>query len=177
MSGLNKGTGKVEVRLRWDPSPLGSPASDLDIIAATYLASDPHGAPAYIVHFDSRAPDGTITLNRDSTTGKGLGSDEIMTFETDRLGDEYGWVVVGVVIQQRGGRMVFGDVTGTGVRVVEDRYTELAAEDFGGVADCTAAVIGEFVRGESGDWRFHPLMRGYDADPTTFAETMGRARS
>ncbi|MER6416677.1 acyl-CoA carboxylase subunit epsilon, partial [Streptomyces humidus] len=30
----------------------------------TYLADDPHGDPAYVVHFDSRSPDGTIYLNR-----------------------------------------------------------------------------------------------------------------
>jgi tellurium resistance protein TerD len=177
MSGVNKDIGKVEVRLSWDPSPLGAPDSDLDLIAATYPADDPHGAPAYLVHFGRRlAPDGTITLNRDSKDGKGLGSDEVMTFEPDRLSAEYGRVVVGVAIQQGGGRMVFGDVAATGVQVVAG-YKELSADDFSAVADCTAAVVGEFVRSESGEWAFHPLLRGYDTDPNTFARTMGGAPS
>ncbi|WP_167538231.1 TerD family protein, partial [Streptomyces caniferus] len=85
MSTFNKGIEKVEVTLKWDPSPLGTPDNDLDIVAATYTADAPHGDPAYLVHFDSRSPDGTITLNRDSRTGQGFGFDEIMTLELDRL--------------------------------------------------------------------------------------------
>ncbi len=68
MSTPNKDIGKVEVRIKWDPSPHGEPDIDLDIIAATYRAEEPYGSPAYLVHFDSRSPDGTITLNRDSRT-------------------------------------------------------------------------------------------------------------
>lgn len=172
MSSINKGTGKVEVRLKWDPSPLGAPASDLDIIAATYLAGAPHGAPAYLVHFDSRSPDGTITLNRDSVNGKGLGDDEVMTLELDRLGTAYGRVVVGVAIQQRDGRMVFGDIANPSVRVMEG-YTKLMGTDFAALSESTAATVGEFVRHASGEWEFHELPRGFDADPNTFAQEMG----
>ncbi|WP_328912165.1 MULTISPECIES: TerD family protein [unclassified Streptomyces] len=172
MSGFGKGTEKVEVRVKWDPSPLGAPASDLDIIAATYYAREPAGPPAYLVHFDSRSPDGTITLNRDSQNGQGFGYDEVITLELDRLGSQYGRVVVGVAIQQRGGRMVFGDVAGTGFVVVEG-YTELAGGDFAAVADSTAATVAEFTRNGSGAWEFHPFLRGFDADPDTFARTMG----
>ena len=40
MSGLNKGIRKVEIgHLKWDPSAAGEPPTDLDIIAATYLAA------------------------------------------------------------------------------------------------------------------------------------------
>ncbi|BCK68101.1 hypothetical protein Srufu_020540 [Streptomyces libani subsp. rufus] len=95
MSTLSKGIEKVEVTLKWDPSPLGTPDNDLDIVAATYTADAPHGEPAYLVHFDSRSPDGTITLNRDSRTGQGFGFDEIMTLELDRLAETYTRVIVG----------------------------------------------------------------------------------
>lgn len=125
MHSLNKGTEKVEVQLKWDPSPLGAPDSDLDLIAATYLARDPGGEPAYLVYFDSRSPDGTITLNRDSKNGKGLGIDESMTLELHRLGADYGRVIVGVAIQQNGGRLVFADVLNPEFRVMEG-YTELS---------------------------------------------------
>ncbi len=103
MNGLNKGIRKVEIALRWDPSPAGQPPTDLDLVAATYPADDPYGDPAYVVHFDSRSPDGTIYLNRDSKDGKGFGWDEVMTLELDRLDARYARVVVGVVIQQRAG--------------------------------------------------------------------------
>lgn len=176
MSSPNKGVGKVEVRLKWDPSPLGAPDSDLDIIAATYTAGDPYGRPAYLVHFDSRSPDGTITLNRDSKTGKGLGDDEVMTLEFDRLSAAYGRVVVGIAIQQRGGRMTFGDVAGTGARILEG-YTELAETDFAEVSGSTAATFAEFVRDGSGAWLFRRAVRGFDADPDAFARTMGAAPS
>ena len=177
MSRFSKGTDKVEVQLKWDPSPLGRPDSDLDLVAATYHAADPGGAPAYLVHFDSRfSPDGTITLNRDSTTGKGLGADEVMTLELDRLGAEFGRVVVGVAIQQHGGRMVFGDVAGTGIRIVEG-YATLSEDDFTGVAGSTAATVAEFTRNPSGAWDFHPLVRGFDADPDSFARRMGELSS
>lgn len=99
MSGVRKGLAKVEIALRWDPSPAGTPANDLDILAAVYGAADPHGEPVYLVHFGSRAPDGTITLNRDSQTGQGFGFDEVMTLELTRMSSELGRVVVGVVIQ------------------------------------------------------------------------------
>lgn len=175
MSGLNKGLGNVEVTLKWDPSPLGEPGNDLDIVAATYTEEAPHGDPDYLVHFDSRAPDGTITLNRDSQTGQGFGSDEVMTLELERLAATYVRVVVGVVIQQREGRKTFGEVANTSVRIREG-YDDLAENDFASVGGATAATIAEFVRGEAGEWTFHGALRGFDADPEEFAAEMGRRR-
>ncbi|GAA0337149.1 TerD family protein [Streptomyces blastmyceticus] len=172
MSSLNKGIEKVEVTLKWDPSPSGTPATDLDLIAATYPVDAPHGRPAYLVHFDSRAPDGTITLNRDSRTGQGLGTDEAMTLELDRLSDDYGRVVVGVAIQQNAGRKTFGEVANTGVRISEGRSV-LASEDLAAVAASTAATVGEFFRDGSGAWKFRKAVRGFDADPAEFAALMG----
>ncbi|MDT0309531.1 TerD family protein [Streptomyces sp. DSM 44917] len=175
-SALNKGVDKVQVMVKWDPSPLGAPAHDLDLIAATYRAEAPHGEPAYLVHFDSRSPDGTITLNRDSSTGQGLGFDEVLTLELERLAPAYGRVVVGVAIQQGGGRKTFGDVSRTQVRIVEG-YDELATDDFGAVAGATAATVAEFARREDGSWSFRPFVRGFDADPAGFAATMGSEHS
>ncbi|WP_285366531.1 TerD family protein [Streptomyces albipurpureus] len=173
LSSLSKGVRKVEVSLRWDPSPLGEAAHDLDIVAATYSASAPHGDPAYVVHFDSRSPDGTITLTRDSKTGQGFGADEVLTLEFDRLAATYGRVVVGVAIQQRDRRRTFGDVTNTVVRIAEGP-TELWKSTLPELSDATAAVVAEFVRGESGTWQFHEVVRGFDADPQSFIGLMGR---
>lgn len=172
MRSLNKGIAKVEVTLKWDPSPHGAPAHDLDIIAGTYTADDPYGKPAYLVHFDSRSPDGTITLNRDSRTGQGLGSDEVMTLELTRLAPVYSRVVVGVAIQQRAGRKTFGDIPNTGVRILEG-YVRLAQDDFAHVSDSTAATIAEFTRDGSGEWGFREILRGFDADPASFSGLMG----
>jgi tellurium resistance protein TerD len=172
VSSLNKGAAKVEVRLRWDPSPLGAPPSDLDIIAATYRAAAPHGEPAYLVHFDSRSPDGTITLNRDSKNGKGLGDDEVMTLELDRLSPDYSRVLVGIAIQQGGGHLTFADIANPVVRLNEG-YNKLSETDFAPVATSTAATVAEFVRDGSSAWRFRAVLRGFDADPDTFARTMG----
>ncbi|MFJ6750345.1 MULTISPECIES: TerD family protein [unclassified Streptomyces] len=172
MSTLNKGIEKVEVTLKWDPSPLGEPDNDLDIIAATYEATAPHGEPSYLVHFDSRSPDGTITLNRDSRTGQGFGFDEVMTLELDRLSDTYTRVVVGVAIQQGEGRKVFGDIAHTGV-LIREGHTDLAENDFTEVPDATAATVAEFARDETGEWRFRSTVRGFDTDPNAFAGLMG----
>lgn len=172
VSSLNKGVRKAEVTLRWDPSPLGKSDHDLDIVAATYQGDAPYGDPSYVVHFDSRSPDGTIILTRDSRTGQGFGSDEVMTLEFERLAAAYGRVVVGVVIQQRDGRKVFGDIANPLVRVLEG-HTELAQYDFAGVSGSTAAVVGEFTRGETGAWEFHEAVRGFDADPQGFIAVMG----
>lgn len=172
VSSLNKGVQKAEVTLRWDPSPLGEPAHDLDIVAATYRADAPHGAPSYVVHFDSRSPDGTIILTRDSKTGQGFGADEVMTLEFDRLAATYKRVVVGVVIQQRDERKVFGDITNTDVRILEG-HTELGRTDFAEVIGSTAAVVAEFTRSESGAWEFRQAVRGFDADPQSFITVMG----
>jgi tellurium resistance protein TerD len=170
---LNKGIRKAEVSLKWDPSPAGQPPTDLDIVAATYSATDPYGDPAYAVHFDSRSPDGTITLNRDSKDGKGFGWDEVMTLELDRLSDRYARVVVGVVIQQRAAHRTFVGVSNPGLRIREG-YTVLAEDVFGDVLGATAATVGEFVRDESGSWNFLPGVHGYEDDPATFTRTMGR---
>lgn len=176
MISFSKGNRKVEVRLAWDPSPLGSPDSDLDLIAATYLATGPGGPPSYLVHFGSRSPDGTITLDRDSTTGQGFGDDEVITLELDRLGAQFGRVVVGVAIQQHAGRMVFGDVAGATFRVVEG-YTTLAQGNFAEVAGSTAATVAEFTRDPAGVWDFHPLVHGFDTDLDSFARRMGELPS
>ncbi|MFD4609819.1 TerD family protein [Streptomyces sp. NPDC058440] len=175
MSGLSKGIGKVEVAVKWDPSPAGQPPTDLDLVAATYRAGDPHGEPAYVVYFDSRSPDGTIYLNRDSRDGQGFGWDEVMTLELDRLGDGYARVVVGVVIQQRPARRTFAGVLAPGMRVREG-YTVLAEGDFGGVLGATAATLAEFTRNEAGTWEFRPGVQGFEDDPEGFTHSMGRAR-
>ncbi|MFJ5561342.1 TerD family protein [Streptomyces sp. NPDC093250] len=175
MNGLNKGFGKVEIALRWDPSPSGEPSTDLDLVAAPYPASDPHGDPAYVVHFDSRSPDGTITLNRDSQDGKGFGYDEVMTLELDRLDERYARVVVGVVIQQHQARRTFSGVGNPGLRIREG-YTVLAEDDFGGVLGAMAATVAEFVRDGSGPWEFRPGVHGFDGDPADFSRMMGFSR-
>ncbi|MBD0418617.1 TerD family protein [Streptomyces sp. TRM S81-3] len=172
MNALSKGIRKVEVALRWDPSPAGQPSADLDLVAGTYPASDPHGDPSYVVHFDSRSPDGTIYLNRDSKDGKGFGYDEVMTLELDRLDPRYARVVVGVAIQQRSGERTFADVTGPGLRIREG-YTDLAEDDFASVPGATAATVAEFVRDETGAWSFHAGVHGFEGDPATFPRAMG----
>ncbi|MCX4863975.1 TerD family protein [Streptomyces sp. NBC_00257] len=172
MSTPNKDIEKVEVRLKWDPSPHGAPPHDLDIIAATYLAEAPYGSPAYLVHFDSRSPDGTITLDRDSRTGQGFGFDEVMTLELNRLSTAYTRVVVGVAIQQRDGHKTFAGIESTAVQVREG-YTNLSEDDFSAVGGATAATVAEFVRGTTGVWEFHGTVRGFDGDPDSFAAAMG----
>ncbi|ATL87510.1 TerD family protein [Streptomyces samsunensis] len=173
MTGLNKGLRKIEVALKWDPSPIGEPAHDLDIVAGTYRAADPYGEPAYLVHFDSRSPDGTINLNRDSRTGQGLGTDESMTLELERLSPEYARVVVGITIQQGSGRKTFGDVPNTSVRILEG-YTELVKSDFTGVSGATSATVAVFARDESGEWGIQSAIRGFDAEPEDFGRLMGK---
>ncbi|MEE1798274.1 TerD family protein [Streptomyces sp. NPDC101062] len=173
MSSFNRGVSKIEVTLKWDPSPRGETPHDLDLVAATYT-SDAPDTPAYLVHFGSRSPDGTITLDRESRTGQGFGSDEEMTLELDRLGSDYRRVVVGVAIQQQGGRRTFGDVANASVRLAEG-YTELSAHDFTAVDDATAATFAEFTRDGSGTWQFRPVLHGFDTDPQSFGALMGTA--
>ena len=172
MSTLNKGIEKVEVTLKWDPSPLGDAGQRPRHHRGDIRGDAPHGGPAYLVHFDSRSPDGTITLNRDSRTGQGFGFDEVMTLELDRLSDTYTRVVVGVAIQQGEGRKVFGDIAHTAV-LIREGYTDLAENDFAEVADATAASVAEFARDEAGEWRFRADVRGFDTDPDAFVSQMG----
>lgn len=172
MNSVHKGIKKVEVGLKWDPSPAGTPPNDLDIIAATYAADAPYGDPVYLVHFDSRSPDGTITLNRDSRTGQGFGFDEVMTLELNRLAPTFTRVVVGVAIQQETGQKVFGDISNAAFRIREG-HNNLVESDLSGVSGSTAATIAQFTRDEAGAWSFLGLVRGFDADPTTFASLMG----
>jgi tellurium resistance protein TerD len=172
MPGVNKGLGKVEVRLQWDPSPLGTAPHDLDIITAVYTAEDPHGKPAYLVYFDSRSPDGTIVLTRDSLDGRGLGPDEIMVLELDRLALRFTRVVVGVAIQQRYGRRTFEEIANPLV-VIAEGHTELTSEDFIRVSGATAATVAEFNRKHSGEWELRAALRGFEGDPESFVAVMG----
>ncbi|MDH6568981.1 stress response protein SCP2 [Streptomyces sp. SAI-117] len=169
------GLGKVQVRLKWDPSPYGEPARHLDIVAATYATDDPYGRPAYVVHTESRSPDGTINMTRHSETGLGLGYVEVMELEFERLSSAYGRVVVGVAIHQTGGPRTFADLSHAGVLVVEG-YRQLLEDDFTGVADATAATIAEFTRDASGAWHFAPLIRGFESNPAGFMAEMGSVR-
>lgn len=173
MSNIKKGLKKVEVGLRWDPSPLGTPSHDLDIVAATYTSEDLHGSPAYLVHFDSRSPDGTITLSRDSKTGQGFGYDEVMVLELERLAERYVRVVVGVAIQQPPEGRIFGDILNASVRIREG-YTDLVEHDFAEVAGSTASVVAEFTRDQpGGPWTFRELLQGFDTDLASFTASMG----
>ncbi|WP_327359100.1 TerD family protein [Streptomyces sp. NBC_01304] len=175
VSSVKKGLGKVEVGLKWDPSSIGAPPHDLDIVAAAYPTGAPYAEPAYVVHFGSRSPDGTITLSRDSRDGKGFGFDEVMVLEFDRIPEAYTRVVVGVVIQQTQleGRKTFAAIRNTGVRIASG-YTELATSDFAEVSGDTAATVAEFTREASGVWEFRRVVRGFDADPASFAAELGR---
>ncbi|GHB58197.1 TerD-family protein [Streptomyces cirratus] len=179
MSGVRKGLAKVEIALRWDPSPAGTPAHDLDILAAVYDSAALYGDPVYLVHFGSRAPDGTITLNRDSDTGQGLGFDEVMTLELNRLAPGLGRVVVGVVIQDPGPEgartKTFATVAGTGLRIREG-YTDLARSDFADVGGFSAVTVAEFLRDSSGGWSLDARPRGFDADPEQYARLMAAPR-
>ncbi|MEV7543313.1 TerD family protein [Streptomyces sp. NPDC089915] len=180
MTGVRKSLAKVEISLRWDPSPAGTRPHDLDLVAGVFGVSDPYGEPVYLVHFGSRAPDGTITLDRDSRNGQGFGWDEVMTLELDRLAAGLGRVVVGVVIQDPGpagtpGRTVFGSVAGTGLRIREG-YTDLATLDFAGLAGAASATVAEFVRDGEGGWTLDARARGFDADPQEYTRLMGAAR-
>ncbi|MCP3753461.1 TerD family protein [Streptomyces sp. TBY4] len=177
MSGVSKGLAKVEIALRWDPSPAGAPVHDLDLIAAVYRAADPYGNPVHLVHFGSRSPDGTITLNRDSRTGLGLGFDEVMTIELNRIADELTRVVVGVVIQRPGDgpAVTFAEVAGKGLRIREG-YTDLAVDDLAGFGAASGVTVAEFTRDAAGVWSLDPAVRGFEADPEEFARAMGAAR-
>ncbi|MCZ0984773.1 TerD family protein [Streptomyces diastatochromogenes] len=175
MSGVGRGLDKVEVKLRWDPSPYGEAPRHLDIVAATYSADDPYGRPVYVVHYESRSPDGTINMSRHSETGLGLGFVEAMVLEFDRMSPVYGRVVVGVAIHQDGGPRTFGDIANAGVLVLEG-YRQLLSDDFAGVADATAATIAEFTRDASGAWELREMVRGFDSDPVLFMAEMGSIR-
>ncbi|WP_221354176.1 TerD family protein [Streptomyces beigongshangae] len=172
MNSGKQGVKKVEVRLKWDPSAWNQPPHHLDIIAATYSADAPYGKPVYVVHFDSRSPDGTINMSRHSRTGQGFGYVEVMTLELDRLASSFARVVVGVVIHQDGGRKTFGDLTGAGVQVVEG-YEELLKDDFARVSAFTATTVAQFTRGTAAAWDFHEVVRGFDSDPVAFTADMG----
>ncbi|MFG2794285.1 TerD family protein [Streptomyces sp. NPDC048419] len=175
MSSIGGGLDRAEVKLRWDPSSYAEPPRHLDIIAATYSVDDPYGRPVYVVHTESRSPDGTINMSRHSETGMGLGFVEAMVLEFDRMSPAYGRVVVGVAIHQDGGPRTFADLSNAGVVVVEG-YKELLVDDFAQVADATAATVAEFGRDASGAWRFRAMVRGFDADPVLFAAEMGSTR-
>jgi tellurium resistance protein TerD len=174
VSSVNRGLGKVEVKLKWDPSTWDRPPHHLDIIGATYSAEDPYGPPVYVVHFDSRAPDGTINMTRHSQTGQGFGFVEVMVLELDRLASSFARVVVGVVIHQNSGPKTFGDLSNAGVLVL-DGYEELLEDDFTQVAGSTATTVAEFTKDASGAWEFHEMIRGSDNDPTVFTAEMGDA--
>ncbi|RII09450.1 Stress response protein SCP2 [Streptomyces sp. YIM 130001] len=176
MSSLSKGLAKVEVGLAWDPSGQGEPPHDLDIVAATYTTEDTSGRPEYLVHFDSRSPDGTITLNRDSKTGQGFGFDEVMTLELDRLASTYARVVIGVTIQQTSGELVFGDVGNVRVRIRED-HVDLLEHGFTDIPNARSATVAEFVRDEDDTWEMREIYQGFDADPSAFADLMGGSGS
>ncbi|NGN68325.1 TerD family protein [Streptomyces sp. A7024] len=185
MSGFSKGLQKVQVALKWDPAPRGAPPHDLDLIAAAYTADAPHGPPDYLVHFDRRSPDGTISLHRESRTGLGFGIDEALTLELDRLAPRYVRVVVGVAIQQSAAddRLGFARIANASVQVVSADTAvristgdaELAMHDLTTLGEATAATLAEFTRGEDGTWAYAALLRGYDADPADFTGFLGAA--
>ncbi|MEU8790873.1 TerD family protein [Streptomyces sp. NPDC048643] len=172
VSGVSRGLAKVQVKLRWDPSPWGEAPRHLDIMAATYSAEEPHGRPVYVVHTESRSPDGTINMSRHSETGQGLGFVEVMVLELDRLASSYARVVVGVAIHQDQGVLTFGDITNAGVLVAED-YRELMTDDLTRVAGSNATTIAQFTRDGSGAWSLQETVRGFDGSPTAFAAEMG----
>ncbi|WP_327293597.1 MULTISPECIES: TerD family protein [unclassified Streptomyces] len=172
VGGSNSGLEKVEIRLRWDPSPLGEPPHHLDIIGAVYSADAPGAPPVFVVHTESRSPDGTITMGRHSETGQGFGFDEVMVLEFDRMASTYRRIVVGVAIHQDAGTRTFGAIANPGVVVVE-RYRELLADDFTQVTGATAATVAEFTRDGSGGWGLHEMIRGFDSDPVGFMAEMG----
>ncbi|MEU0382833.1 SAV_2336 N-terminal domain-related protein [Streptomyces chartreusis] len=165
---------KVEVALKWNAAPAGQPPMSLDLVAAVYLAADPYGPPAQLVHGDSPFPDGGIHLNRSSSDGKGFGWKEVMTLELDRLAAHYVRVVVGVAIGPSHLSRTFSDVDAPIFRIREG-YTVLAEGPFGEVLEASAATIGAFTRDEEGTWRLHPGVHGFTGELHSFPAFMGQA--
>ncbi|MQY15357.1 hypothetical protein SRB5_55360 [Streptomyces sp. RB5] len=172
MTGLARGHRKVDVKLSWDPAPLGRPAHDLDLVAAVYPAAAPYGPPDYLVHPGRRSPDGTIFLTRESLDGRGFGADEEMSLELYRISERLSRVVIGVAIQQNSGRLTFGEVARPKVALHEG-YTKLADHDLTVLAESTAVTVAEFTRQDSGTWSYRMLERGYDTDLASFGGVMG----
>ena len=139
-------------------------------------ADAPYGSPVYLVHFDSRSPDGTITLNRDSTTGQGFGFDEVMTLELDRLAGSFVRVVVGVAIQpQRGAADLRRDREHRGPHP-RGVHGPGASSTSSEVSGYPVSTVAEFTRDESGAWSFRQDVRGFDTEPDDVASVMGSER-
>ncbi|MFI9150544.1 SAV_2336 N-terminal domain-related protein [Streptomyces sp. NPDC053367] len=165
---------KVEVALRRGPPPAGQPPTRLVLVAAAYLASDPYGDPAYVVHGGSVPPDGAM-YPHPSGDGPGLGGDEVMTLELDRIDARYARVVLGVLLQQGPPHGSFADVPALSLRIREGDAV-LHEYGFAGVPRATAASTGEFVRDASGSWTFRGGVRPVDpgeGDVASFTAVMG----
>ncbi|CAM5625012.1 hypothetical protein SALBM217S_04274 [Streptomyces griseoloalbus] len=136
VNGLSKGIRKVEIALKWDPVASGQPPTDLDLVAAPYLAT-PLRQPRLPGALRQPLPYGTITSTVTARTARArLGRGHDARTRAPRR-----------ALRARGGRRrhtaapgrrTFASVANPALRIREG-YTVLAEDDFGTVPGATAA--------------------------------------
>lgn len=164
LSQINPNLSEIQVCLGWD---ILNQACDLDA-SAFMLGADNKvvGDDWFVFYGQPTSPDGAIMHMGDSTDGAGVGDDEIINVNLNKLSPNVQKIAFVVTINEAlEKRLNFSMVSNAYVRVV-DRSTgkelvKFMLTDY--FATVTSMVVGE-VYNKGGQWRFNPVGNGFAED-------------
>lgn len=168
LSQMNPALDLIEVGLGWDLGPNGQ-SYDLDV-EAFLLGQNGRviGDDWFVFYNQPSSPDGSVRLLSDSTTGAGVGDDEIIHVRLSQVNNQVQKIAFIVTINEaKENGYNFSNVTNAYVRIV-DKQTgkELIKFQLTEYYNTVCSmVIGELYR-HNGEWKFSPIGDGTADDLT-----------
>lgn len=168
LSQMNPALDLIEVGLGWDLGPNGQ-SYDLDVEAFLLGQSGRViGDDWFVFYNQPSSPDGSVRLLSDSTTGAGVGDDEIIQVRLSQVNNQVQKIAFIVTINEaKENGYNFSNVTNAYVRIV-DKQTgkELIKFQLTEYYNTVCSmVIGELYR-HNGEWKFSPIGDGTADDLT-----------
>ena len=163
LSQINPNLSEIQVCLGWD---ILNQACDLDASAFMLGANGKVvGDDWFVFYGQPTSPDGSITHSGDSN-GAGVGDDEIITINLNRLNPQVQKIAFVVTINEALERNLnFSMVANAYVRVVDkstgNELVKFMLTDY--FSNVTSMVVGE-VYNKGGQWRFNPVGNGFAED-------------
>lgn len=168
LSQMNPGLDLIEVGLGWDLGPNGQ-SYDLDV-EAFILGQNGRviGDDWFVFYNQPSSPDGSVRLLSDSTTGAGVGDDEIIQVRLSQVNNQVQKIAFIVTINEaKENGYNFSNVANAYVRIVDKQTNkELVkfqlTEYYNNVC---SMVVGELYK-HNNEWKFSPIGDGTADDLT-----------
>lgn len=166
LSKMNPNLSILEVGLGWDLGPNGQ-GYDLDV-EAFLLGQDGRviGDDWFVFYNQPMSPDGSVKVGADSRNGAGVGDDETVTVDLNRLNQNVAKIMFVVTISEAKEKGYnFSNVSNAYVRILDkisnNELVKFNLTDY--YSNVSSMMVGELYK-HNGEWKFSPIGDGTSDD-------------